>query len=262
MPTLFLRNIEQVALFKMELAGQISDGHWENAGPQDHWQVWCRCDVRVAPEGTKPGRNFYARRDKYGLTSSQLLSVVGGRMLTQVRVTQALGLEAAMELENRFSCLDDYAVEPITVPTGDEEYWVKERAMLKKYDLGVVNTHIMHGNYGKRELLRDLREIAEAMRTFVDTKDLPTKPQKTEPERFYGHAGLARAVGNLTGLVTEISNDHSSKSHAWYTLKTKTGMVVGNFETREREDQTWVVTGKGLPFPDDAFWEKIRGLGV
>ena len=171
MPTLFLRNIEQVALFEFELAGQLSDGHWENSSPHDHWECWCRCKRAIAPAGTTPGRNFYARRDRYGLTSSRLLEVVGGRMLCQVRVTQALGIEAARELETRFGCDSDYGVSPIEVPTGDDPYWVKQREMLAKYDLGVVNTHIMHGNYGKRELLKDLREIALAMRTQVSTPD-------------------------------------------------------------------------------------------
>lgn len=171
MPTLFLRNIEQVALFKFELSGQISDGHWENAGPREHWKDWCRCKVELVPEGMQPGRNFWPRRERYGLTSSQLLSVVGGRMIMQVRMVQAFGLEQAALIENRIMCPDDFAVAPIDMPTHDGEYWDKEREKLKGFDLGVVNTHLLHGNYGRRELLKDLRDIGIAMRTHVSLQD-------------------------------------------------------------------------------------------
>lgn len=178
MATLFLRTIEQVALFKLELAGQISDGHWENSRPYDHWQVWCRAKVRVAPIGLlsrQPvvGRNFYAKRDIYGLTSGELLSVIGGRMLAIARVTQGLGYEVADKLHWRFNCDDDFAVSPIVPPRADltGDYWDTEREKLKEFNLGAINTHIMHGNYSKKDLLRDLREIKEAMRTSVSLKD-------------------------------------------------------------------------------------------
>lgn len=263
MPTLFLRNIEQVALFEFELAGQISDGHWENSGPGDHWKCWCSCEKAVAPAGTQPGRNFWARRDRYGLTSSELLGVVGGRMLTQVRVTQAMGIEAARELENRFGCDSDYGVSAIEVPTGDGAYWAEQRAIMKKYDMGVVNTHILHGNYGKRELLKDLREIAAAMRNQVITPDLPRKPNVPAKAVFYGHETLAQAIARVTGLKAEVGKyDPPTATNAWYQLVTPTGMVVTNFQAQPREDGTWVVMGKSLPFPDAEIWEKVQHLGL
>jgi hypothetical protein len=267
MSTLFLRNIEQVALFKMELSGQISDGHWENSRPHDHWQVWCRAKVVVAPKGTAPGRNFWAKRDRYGLTSSMLLSIVGGRMLGQVRLAQQFGLAGAEELESCLGCGEEGAFtptfdDPAKYAADGNEYWAEKVWRLKKFDLKVAETHALHGNYGKRELLKDLREIAEAMRTWSDAKDLPEEPEAKEKPRFFGHRGLANAVATLTGLKVEACDPPATPRNAWYELKTSTGMVVTNFQTQPGSDGGWVVMGKSLPFPDSEMWEKVQRLGA
>ena len=34
-------NQAQVILYMCELCGQISDGHWENSKPYDHWKIPC-----------------------------------------------------------------------------------------------------------------------------------------------------------------------------------------------------------------------------
>lgn len=79
-----VRNLAQKVLWEEELSGQISDGHWENASPHDHWEAWCRAKVVVDPEHV--GRNFYARRESYNFSAKELLDVVGDRMLEAVRV--------------------------------------------------------------------------------------------------------------------------------------------------------------------------------
>lgn len=182
--TLFLRTLSQVVLFKHELAGQLSDGHWENSVPFSHWKDWCKAEVVIAnPQaGESIGRNFYPLRDKYNLLHKDLLSVVGGRMLMQVRLAQGMGLESLNELESRIECPEDFAVAPLEVPsetlyTG--EYWDRERTKCAKYDLGVVNSHLMHGNYSKKDLIADLKEINTAMKTLSSSPDrrvVPTQP--------------------------------------------------------------------------------------
>lgn len=82
--TLRVRNIAQKILFTQELSGQLSDGHWENSSPRDHWQPWCSAKVVVDP--THPGRDFYARRDTYDFAAKQLLDVVADRMIEAVRL--------------------------------------------------------------------------------------------------------------------------------------------------------------------------------
>jgi hypothetical protein len=81
MTTLNVRNEAQKVLME-ELDGQISDGMWENARPYDHWKVWC--EARVVVDPTNVGRDFWAMKDNYNLTSRLLLEVVGDRMIADV----------------------------------------------------------------------------------------------------------------------------------------------------------------------------------
>jgi hypothetical protein len=68
-PVLCFRTMDQVVLFKHELKGQLSDGYWENATPDNHYQIWCRAQVI---QGT-PGRNFYAAKCNYNFIAKDLL---------------------------------------------------------------------------------------------------------------------------------------------------------------------------------------------
>lgn len=79
-----VRNVAQKVLWEEELSGQISDGHWENSGPNDHWQPWCNATIVVDPDHV--GRNFWARRESYNFTAKDLLDVVGERMVEAVRL--------------------------------------------------------------------------------------------------------------------------------------------------------------------------------
>lgn len=169
MPTLYLRNVEQVAIFKFEICGQLSDGHWENSRPHNHWQDWGRCEVRVAPEGVKPSRNFYVIRDVYGLTSKALLDCVGGRMIGQARLARALGLEIATEIEGVVHC-GDVPYEPKYNDTYIDK--TKLSGHSRQTLVGYIEFAGVSAKYGKKELLKDLREIKAAMRNYVPTKDI------------------------------------------------------------------------------------------
>ena len=107
MNRLYVRNIEQAAAM-LELDGQISDGKWENASPQNHWEVWCSAEVVVAGSGNTEseghgtpavGRTFNARKDNYNFLDAELLSIVGKRMLGTIRIARVFGLEVAEHLE-------------------------------------------------------------------------------------------------------------------------------------------------------------------
>lgn len=85
MSTLRVRNLAQKILWEEELCGQISDGHWENASPNDHYYPWCSADVVVDPD--HPGRDFYANKTAYRFDDPALLEVVGDRMLAYVQAS-------------------------------------------------------------------------------------------------------------------------------------------------------------------------------
>jgi hypothetical protein len=105
MSTLTVRNIEQAAAW-LELDGQLSDGYWENASPDNHWKVWSDAYVRVAAPGELTGRDFFVRKDNYNFSAKDLLDAVGLRMLGIVRIARQLGLDVASLLEHSISCDD------------------------------------------------------------------------------------------------------------------------------------------------------------
>ena len=45
--TLFLENVAQAAIFAFEISGQLSDGHWENARPYNHWDWICNLRFNI-----------------------------------------------------------------------------------------------------------------------------------------------------------------------------------------------------------------------
>lgn len=79
-PKIGFRSKVQVALFTEELAGQISDGMWENAKPKDHWEVPSEAKAFVVKNDSDLGPNFSPMRG-YNFASSQLIEWVGDRMI-------------------------------------------------------------------------------------------------------------------------------------------------------------------------------------
>lgn len=160
--TLYVRNLEQAAAW-LELDGQISDGMWENARPNDHYLPWCRARVVVSP--ANPGRNFYARKDNYDFASRELLDVVGLRMLATVRIARALGLKAAECLEHVAECdgTIDWtrewhmgAVNAAAEVLGINSIEVRNR----------VDAAIADQSYGMADLKRDLADLKKIVRVF------------------------------------------------------------------------------------------------
>lgn len=152
--TLCVRNEVQAALWTNELSGQISDGHWENARPFDHWKSWSDAEVLVYPKDV--GRNFAARRDSYAFDHPDLLGVVGGRMLAYGRLARAFGwrqvelLDGLLDLQGSFRGLPEY----------EGEYWDGLRRELGFVDVEKVRAVVEDVNlYTWEELLSDLRDL-------------------------------------------------------------------------------------------------------
>jgi hypothetical protein len=161
--TLTVRTIEQAAAW-LELDGQLSDGFWENARPNNHWQVWTDCKVEVGPE---VGRNFHARKDNYNFAAAELLEVVGNRMLGIIRIARVCGLEIAAILEHAVDC-----------ETGKIDWtasWNQDRkAAIEAHPLhlttAVIDAALAVQDYGYRDMLRDLRELKAAVKTYKEAK--------------------------------------------------------------------------------------------
>lgn len=184
--TLFLRNVAQVALFQNEIRGQLFAAHWENARPYDHWKPWCHADVVVQEASRLPviGRNFWVPRDSYELTSHELLDVVGHRMEGYARLGIVFGAENVPLFQHLLDIDGDFRGIPDYVREAYEQYEKGSSAgkqndyyhdlYLKLSALDQDHIRFVAGReeiYGRKELLRDLRDIKDAMRTYVSQPD-------------------------------------------------------------------------------------------
>lgn len=123
---LTVANSDQKTLFVHELMGQISDGKWENTRPYNHYRPWCECEVVVGP---KVGRNFYAEKSNYNFSDRGLISIVGDRMINQVKLAR-LGVN-----NDDISYMDslDWSYSKERVKTDGCKYYKEKVAKYKKY---------------------------------------------------------------------------------------------------------------------------------
>jgi len=159
---LVVRNIEQAAAW-LELDGQISDGHWENSSPHEHWVPWYHARVVVAQDEQQVGRNFHTRKDTYNFTNIDLLKVVGLRMLGIIRIARRFGIETASLFEHSVEC--DASFE---VPTYEGERYDEIRARV--YDLGLENIQaaLADESYTFDAMKRDLVDLKTIVKTKID----------------------------------------------------------------------------------------------
>jgi hypothetical protein len=161
------RTLEQATLFEMEISGQLSDGHWENHEPHQHWQPWCDAKIEVGPN---VGRDFnvYEGGDDYDLTDSSLMGVVGYRMRVFVRFARRHGLEKAKILEGALDLDGMFRGLPSEAQRAEKtRYWRDLYDRLLPFDMDEVRALAESEEYTHEELLADLREMRGAMRTWV-----------------------------------------------------------------------------------------------
>jgi hypothetical protein len=160
MNTIYLATAVQATLYAVELTGQISDGHWENSSPQNHWKDPCRAKVKVDPvnpriEGFRPLRT-------YGFTSPLLLECVGHHMLMFARA------------RIKYPTLSDDAINALE--SGDW-FWTQTDEHYKKIQsefagLGINDYGEMRGlkdglldvKYDTKDLKKDLRAIGQVFK--------------------------------------------------------------------------------------------------
>jgi hypothetical protein len=161
MSTLAFRNMAQVVLFKNELAGQISDGYWENSRPLGHWKPWGACQVIV--DASNPGKDFWAQKENYNFANRELLDIVGDRMIYAVRVALALGPDVQK--------LCGWAIEggKLSIPSEAEAakstYWAEVRERLLTLDADAVNKALAdESRFSKKDLTRELKDMKQIIR--------------------------------------------------------------------------------------------------
>jgi hypothetical protein len=162
---------DQRVLFVYELTGQLSDGHWENARPSNHWRSWCDAEVLV---GENIGVNFWSSR-VYDFASSDLLDVVGTRMRLYVMIWRAFQNNNVIKLlEHLFTTINDLSEavsEPVYsgLPQYEGEYWDKVRDTIADFceengGLEAVIAKVLAQSYSANDLRRDLKALNLAQR--------------------------------------------------------------------------------------------------
>lgn len=164
--TLVVRNEAQKILWDYELTGQLSDGNWENALPYDHWEAWCKADVRVAEKGAPIGRDFYVRRQSYGFTRRDLLDVVGDRMLGYVRLGKAFGFTLSRETMDLLMHLAARGRRDLSkeygmgIPAWMAQRQMEEDKIASRFDLDKVRAVLADESlYSFKDLIRDLSDL-------------------------------------------------------------------------------------------------------
>ena len=171
--TLNVRNTAQLLALKCEMLGQLSDGHWENSRPDDHWIPWCDAKIEVNPSSV--GRNFYARKDSYNFLNRDLLEVVGERMLFQVK----LGLLIESAAPDFLEVYTDYhwsfpegasdyeSTKAEAAGKMSTDYWAQQLAIAEGLgiDRELVDEVEAWNGYTMKDLRNDLRDLHDIFKT-------------------------------------------------------------------------------------------------
>lgn len=169
MKTFTVRTLSQAAIFEHELKGQLSDGHWENSRPADHWKNWCEATVLCSPnDPSQIGRNFHSRRS-YDFANRELLSVVEKRMILYVRIADVYGMDAVATLSNLW---EELSMTWTGLPKYEGDYYRKVYDEIVDFaeehgGLDAIKSAVEGHSYGHRELMRDLKELNAAAKIVV-----------------------------------------------------------------------------------------------
>ena len=157
MSTLAFRSNSQVALFKYELRGQISDGHWENSRPNDHYKPWCTCEVIVDPVNL--GKDFYAQRESYNFSSKELLEVVGERMLYKARLAYTMGYDILKHINWKIEN-GKLRVPEKPDPSQTNDYYAEEYDAIMALPIEQINEVLADpGVYTMKDMRADLTDM-------------------------------------------------------------------------------------------------------
>lgn len=159
MAKVFFKEFHQAVLFEAELKGQISDGHWSNATPFNHFEEPCNAQVMVDPKNPRVSK---WSSKKYDFANSKLINIVGGRMIHYVKAAKLIDPE--MDI-NRASFLVDNYLNIIKAYEGelpDENNFIAKS--VKKYGVKLKEVKkIVEGinsvEYDRKDLRKDLVEM-------------------------------------------------------------------------------------------------------
>lgn len=166
--TIYFPTYSAIALWKMELLGQFSDGMWENTRPYDHWQAWSNMKVELG--SPRRAHEYSVLKDSYNIGA--LKPIVGDRMLKFARFGKAVGKDIFNIGDSVDNIIEDF---PENGPFILEE-WKAE--MIKRryyreaeyYWKGLEQKHIdlyYETAYTNKDMNDDIRAIKKAMKNRI-----------------------------------------------------------------------------------------------
>ena len=164
---IYLPTYSAIALWDWEITGQLSDGAWENASPEDHWRFWSDLLPRLGiPEVRSRG---YAKKTGYNLAG--LIEYVGDRMVQYGRFGKAVGEDILTMGSEVRTLVEDF------LEDGPFDLVEWKNAMIAKsphrnkdyYWKGLTQKHIdayYSTKYDMRDMRKDLSMIKTAMKNI------------------------------------------------------------------------------------------------
>jgi len=167
---LAVRNERQKLLFEQELLGQISDGFWENAQPENHYNDFDDVHV-IVDEYEDVGVNFDIRKN-YKFHDEDLVGIIGDRMLFMVRSLLRRGvydknIPFMLTLSNK-----DYA-HPIDtfqkLAKEDNHYLARLYDTLTNYNIKQIDIRELYDDiqrtpYHEHDLINDLKDLSKIIK--------------------------------------------------------------------------------------------------
>lgn len=211
--------VTALALWKGEVLGQISDGAWENSGPNGHYHFWHNLKSGLGKAQTTA--TTYPEKNNYGL--SKLIEYVGDRMLKTGQMAKAAG-----DADRSFAHAADY------MPPTLEEWTKSKETGQWKYDfvgkyMEPITPELAKKFYATKyempELKRDLALIRSAMKNVVVSGDAETaEPEQVEELPATGGSSAPEGTPDGNGKKYKIygkSPDLPSNSPAHTRYKGK-----------------------------------------
>lgn len=188
---------EAQALWECEFQGQISDGKWENANPADHWKFWCLGESVVDGfVGWTSDGGEHPKKEGYALNSSDLLDIVGDRMLFYVQMIQnGIPLEELRYLSSSYDWNHDNP--------RSEGVISKYKEMFATYDDFV--THVE--DKAKVKTINDIKPYIKECMDMIRTRDPKVKYKPNTGKNLVASGTYSTSSSNYGSRYTPDQKD-------------------------------------------------------
>ena len=242
--TISLANPVQVAIYKGELEGQMSDGAWENTNPMDHWRSMCDANVVV---GT-PGMDFMPRTT-YGYNRLLSNPVVAERMLNMARAAVAY---PSLDM-SKFNWAIEYVIDHANKMNEPQQDWQQKYvteilATTGEPDIASFVAKVNGTAYSARDLRRDINEIQRVVNTKFKSRYAAVIKQARDIDEHMNYKG------HDLHLTTWQERDNFDID----LVDETTGQDLGHWSDNNRDEESG--TGEASQMFEDGFFSMKHGL--